>query len=213
MTRTSAPRTNVERSLLEVEAFLRDFADDSPHVTVTLLRFANVLGDDLDTPFAIALRRPVVPEILGFDPRVQFVHSDDVVGALMYATNHDVPGVYNVAGDGNMPWSEVCAIVGKPRVPLSPWFTNLLVRAAPAASACGTCRPRRSSCCATAAPSTTVASSTPDSPTSYTNAGTVESFARGLRLAKTIGDKHPAYRYEREVEDFFRHSPAVIRRD
>ena len=125
MARTSAPRTNVERSLLEVEAFLRDFADDSPHVNVTLLRFANVLGDDLDTPFAIALRRPVVPEILGFDPRVQFVHSDDVVGALMYATNNDVPGVYNVAGDGNMPWSEVCATIGKPRVPLSPWFTNL----------------------------------------------------------------------------------------
>ena len=33
-----------------------------------------------------ALRRPVVPEIFGFDPRVQFVHEDDVVGALMYAT-------------------------------------------------------------------------------------------------------------------------------
>ncbi len=130
MTRTSSPATNVERSLLEVEAFLRDFADDSPHVNVTLLRFANVLGDDLDTPFAIALRRPVVPEILGFDPRVQFVHSDDVVGALMYATNNDVPGVYNVAGDGNMPWSEVCAMVGKPRLPLSPYLTNLVGRAA-----------------------------------------------------------------------------------
>ena len=39
MTRTSPPTTNVERSLLEVEAFLRDFADDSPHVNVTLLRF------------------------------------------------------------------------------------------------------------------------------------------------------------------------------
>ena len=90
-----------------------------------MLRFANVLGDDLDTPFALALRRPVVPEILGFDPRVQFVHEDDVVGALMYATTNDVPGVYNVAGDGNMPWSEVCALVGKPRVPLSPWLTNL----------------------------------------------------------------------------------------
>ena len=39
---------------------------------------------------------PVVPEIFGFDPRVQFVHEDDVVGALMYATTNDVPGVYNV---------------------------------------------------------------------------------------------------------------------
>ena len=116
MTRTGPARTNVERSLLEVEAFVRDFADDNPHVDVTLLRFANVLGDDIDTPFATALRRPVVPEIFGFDPRVQFVHEDDVVGALMYATTNDVPGVYNVAGDGNLPWSEVCAIVGKRRV-------------------------------------------------------------------------------------------------
>jgi UDP-glucose 4-epimerase len=45
----------------------------------------------------------------------------------------------------------------------------------------------------------------------YTSAGTVESFAQGLRLAGTVGDKHPTYRYQREVEDFFRHSPAVVR--
>src|SRR6478752_7065021 len=125
MNRTSAPTTNVERSLLEVEAFLRDFADDSPHVNVTLLRFANVLGADLDTPFALALRRPVVPEILGFDPRVQFVHEDDVVDALMYATTYEIPGLYNVAGDGNLPWSEVCAMVGKRRLAVPPMLTNL----------------------------------------------------------------------------------------
>jgi len=212
MNRTSAPSTNVERSLLEVEAFLRDFADDSPHVNVTLLRFANVLGDDLDTPFALALRRPVVPEILGFDPRVQFVHEDDVVGALMYATNNDVPGVYNVAGDGNMPWSEVCAHVGKPRIPLAPVLTNL------------SAEPLRLLGLWDLPPEALQLlryGRTLDNTRyqqagfryRFTNAGTVEAFARGLRLAKTICDKHPAYRYEREVEDFFRHSPAVIRRD
>ena len=212
MSRTSAPSTNVERSLVEVEAFLRDFADDSPHVNVTLLRFANVLGDNLDTPFAIALRRPVVPEILGFDPRVQFVHEDDVVGALMYAADNDVPGVYNVAGDDNMPWSEVCAHVGKPRIPLSPVFTNL------------SAEPLRLLGLWDLPPEALQLlrfGRTLDNTRyqqagfryRYTNAGTVEAFARGLRLAKTIGDKHPTYRYEREVEDFFRHSPAVIRRD
>src|SRR6478736_2739412 len=74
MSRTGPATTPVERSLLEVEAFVRDFADDNPHVDVSLLRFANVLGDDLETPFAAALRRPLVPEVFGFDPRVQFVH-------------------------------------------------------------------------------------------------------------------------------------------
>ena len=166
MTRTSTPTTNVERSLLEVEAFLRDFADDSPHVNVTLLRFTNVLGDDLDTPFALALRRPVVPEILGFDPRVQFVHEDDVVGALMYATNNDVPGVYNVAGDGNMPWSEVCALVRKPRDPAVAVAHQPGRRAARVSCVSGTCPPRRCNFCVTVARSTTRATSRPVSGTS-----------------------------------------------
>ena len=68
---------------------------------------------------------PLVPEVLGFDPRLQFVHEDDVIGALVFASLRDVPGVFNVAGDGTLPWSEVCAIVGKRRVPMPPFFTGL----------------------------------------------------------------------------------------
>ena len=45
----------------------------------------------------------------------------------------------------------------------------------------------------------------------YTSAGAVEAFAQALRLEKSVGDALPAYRYERDVENFFRHSPAVIR--
>jgi UDP-glucose 4-epimerase len=47
----------------------------------------------------------------------------------------------------------------------------------------------------------------------HTSAGTVEAFAQGLRLEGAVGEKNPSYRYQREVEDFFRHSPAVIRPD
>jgi UDP-glucose 4-epimerase len=28
---------------------------------------------------------------------------------------HDLPGIYNVAGDGLLPWSEVAALCGKRR--------------------------------------------------------------------------------------------------
>jgi UDP-glucose 4-epimerase len=210
MTRTRAPRTRVERSLLEVEAFLRDFAEDNPHVNVTLLRFANVLGDDIETPISKALRQPVVPEIFGFDPRVQFVHEDDVVDALIYATTVEVPGIFNVAGDGNLPWSEVCAIVGKRRVALPPVMTTWAVE------------PLRLLGVFDLPPETLMLlryGRVIDNARfkragfeyRYTSAGTVESFAQGLRLAGTVGDKHPTYRYQREVEDFFRHSPAVVR--
>ncbi len=210
--RSGPPKTNVERSLLEVETFLRDFASDNPHISVTLLRFANVLGDHLETPFSAALRLPIVPEILGFDPRLQFVHEADVVGALMYATTHDVPGVFNVAGDGNLPWSEICTIVGKRRIPMPPILTNVAAE------------PLRM---------TGMLNLPPEMLDllrfgrgldnrrykhagfryRYSTAGTVEAFAQGLRLERTIGSNTPSYQYQREVEDFFRHSPAVLRRD
>ena len=42
--RTKLPRNRVERSLVDVEGYVHDFAEDNPHVNVSLLRFSNVLG-------------------------------------------------------------------------------------------------------------------------------------------------------------------------
>lgn len=210
VTRSEPARTNVERSLLEVESFVRDFVEDNPHVGVTILRFANVLGDDIETPFARALKLPLVPEIAGFDPRMQFVHEDDVNRALVYSAVYDVPGVFNVAGDGVLPWSEVCAMVGKRRVALPPVATGLAAR------------PLRLLRLVDLPPESLALLRYGRGIDNrrykragfryrYTTAGTVRAFAGGLRLAGTIGEKHPTYRYERDVEDFFRHSPAVQR--
>lgn len=208
--RSRGPRTPVERSLVDVDGYVRDFAEDNPHITTTLLRFANVLGEDLQTPLTRALCLPVAPEILGFDPRLQFVHEDDVIRALIYSTVDDVPGVFNVAGDGTLPWSEVCAIVGKRRVPLPPVMSGLALGAL-----------RRLKLL--------------DLPPEvlellrygrgvengrfkeagfryrYTSSGALEDFAEHLRLRGTIGSSEPTYEYQRDLEDFFRHSPAVVR--
>lgn len=210
MSRTRAPHTRVERSLLEVEDYLHDFAEDNPHVVVTLLRYSNVLGHNLDTPVAKSLRLPVVPEILGFDPRLQFTHEDDVLGVFGYAATHDVPGIYNIAGDGMIPWSEVCTIVGKRRVPLLPVLTNYAVE------------PLRRLGIIDLPPETLAllryGRGVDNSRFKrsgyryrYTSAGTVQAFSEGLRLAKTVGTAEPAYKYESDVEAFFRHSSAVVR--
>src|SRR5207247_9132407 len=88
--RTHGARTRVERSLLEVEGYLHDFAEDNPHVTISLLRFANVLGTDIVTPLSQALSLPVVPSILGYDPLLQFVEEDDVVRSIEFVMrNHE----------------------------------------------------------------------------------------------------------------------------
>src|SRR3954453_19005868 len=54
--RGGSPKTRVERSLLEVESYVRDFARDNPHVCLSLLRFCNVVGPDIETPLLQALQ-------------------------------------------------------------------------------------------------------------------------------------------------------------
>ena len=82
--RTGPPTTRVESSLLEAEGYLRDFAEDNPHVVVTLLRFANVLGTEIVTATSQALERQTAPYVFGFDPLIQFVEEGDVVRCLEF---------------------------------------------------------------------------------------------------------------------------------
>src|ERR1700733_7708821 len=126
-TRTGPVRTPLERSLIEVETLVRDFADDNPHLTVTVLRFANVLGTDIVTPISHDLRQKVLTCVASFDPLVQFVEEDDVVRALEHATSTRVPGFYNVAGAGRLPWSEVAGISSAYLLPLPPLRPGLFI--------------------------------------------------------------------------------------
>ena len=132
--RTRPPTTAVERSLLEVDALVADFAEDHPEVSVTSLRFANVLGDDLTTVFSSMLRMRAVPEVFGFDPRLQFVHEDDVTRALEHAATAGAPGIFNVAGPGTITWGEACRLVGRRRLAMPPLLTG-----AASARRCGCC--------------------------------------------------------------------------
>ena len=50
---------------------------------------------------------PLTPTIAGFDPQLQFVEQDDVIRAIEFVVDQRLEGVYNVAGDGRLPWSEV----------------------------------------------------------------------------------------------------------
>jgi UDP-glucose 4-epimerase len=207
--RSHPPRTLVERNLEAVEAYVRDYAEDNPHVNVALLRFSNVLGPDLETPISRALGLPLVPSVFGYDPRLQFVHEDDVIRAILFVLDRHLPGIYNVAGDGLLPWSEVAKIGGKRTIPLPPVATT-----------------------AAAWPLRQLGVVLPDElldllkfgrgidnrrlkragfAYDFTSAGAVEAFVEAMRLRTTVGESEPTYRYERDVEAFFRHSPAVVR--
>jgi len=207
--RTAPVKSRVERSLLEVEGYVRDFAVDNPHVTVSLLRFSNVLGPDIVTPLSKALQLPLVPSVFGFDPRFQFVHEADVLRAILFVLEEQVQGIYNVAGDGLLPWSEVAAICGKRTFPLPPIGMGMV---SPMLARFGVELPpelldllhhgrgvdnRRLK--------------KRGFEYQYTSAGTVADFVEALRIRRMVGASETAYQYERDVEQFFRHSPAIVR--
>jgi UDP-glucose 4-epimerase len=208
MRRPYPPRTAIERDIVEAEASVLEFADNNPATTVSVLRFANVLGPGVRTSHIDLFSMPVVPMILGFDPRYQFVHEDDVVHALEHAVQHDVAGVYNVAGDGVLALSEVAGLLGKPYAPvLPPWGTSLATAAlrrlgvnVPAESLNQLRFGRGVDNRRYKAEGFGYA---------YTSREAVLKLGEHLRLAPVLRGAQEPYRYEREVEEFLRWSPHV----
>ncbi len=121
MHRTAPARDAFTRDLDEVESYVEAFAQRSPNTVVTVLRFADMLGRTRTTPFARLFDLPVVPTVLGFDPRLQFVHEDDCVAVLEHAVLHDRPGTFNVAGDGVVVLSQAISMLGKRSAPVIPF--------------------------------------------------------------------------------------------
>lgn len=118
MAPSSQPRTGYAKDAWEVENYARAFGRRRTDVKLTILRFANFIGPQIDTPLTRYFSLPVVPTALGFDPRIQLLHEDDAVDVLLRATREDHPGTYNVAGDGIVYLSQAIRLAGKLPVPI-----------------------------------------------------------------------------------------------
>jgi UDP-glucose 4-epimerase len=106
------------KDINEVESYVRGFARRRPDVRVTTLRTANALGPGLHTPTAAYFKLPVIPTVLGFDPRMQFLNDTDLLDAVEHATLADIAGTFNVAGQGVMMLSQAIRRLGRPALPL-----------------------------------------------------------------------------------------------
>lgn len=129
----SLPRSGFGRDSVEVEGYVRGFARRRPDVALSVLRFANIIGPRIATPMTDYFSLPVIPTVLGFDPRLQLVHEDDALGALLVATLGPGVGTVNVAGDGVLLLSQAARIAGRPTLPVPQlaggWVGQLLRRA------------------------------------------------------------------------------------
>ena len=120
MRRPHPPTSLLDRDVCEVEEALRSFRDRNPEKIVTVLRFATEIGPDVRSAWQRYLSAPVIPTILGFDPRVQFIHEDDMAHCLEHAVRFDIDGVFNCAADGVLSLGEVASLLGTRTAPILP---------------------------------------------------------------------------------------------
>ena len=211
MRRPHPPRTRLESDIVEAEKAVEGFAQRNPEVTVTVLRFCNALGPDLRTTHTRLFELPAVPSILGFDPRYQFIHEDDLVGVLRYAVEQDLPGVHNAAADGVLALSEVASLLGKPLAPiLPPWGSSLAALAL---------RPLGVRISDEVLNQLRYGRGLDNRRLKgagysfgYTSREAVLKHAEALRARPLRRGEGEPYRYEREVEEFLRWSPSVRRK-
>jgi UDP-glucose 4-epimerase len=99
----------------------------SSGITLTRLRPTYIIGPH-DRSTVKGLREsPVL--IPGKDPRIQFVHEDDVASAFVQALTRDMPGAYNVVPDDFLRLREVYRLIGVRSAPTVPaWLARLVVQ-------------------------------------------------------------------------------------
>ncbi|NLJ53245.1 MAG: NAD-dependent epimerase/dehydratase family protein [Intrasporangiaceae bacterium] len=112
------PRAGFGKDSMEVEGYVRGFSRRRPDTAIHLIRFANCIGPSIRTSLTDYFTLPVVPTPLGFDARLQFLHEDDLVRAMVESTVGDHEGIVNVAGDGVITLAQAVALVGRPSVPV-----------------------------------------------------------------------------------------------
>lgn len=97
----------------EVEAWLWPWAAEHPSLEVTTLRPAIILGPGVRNFITRQFEMPKLVSISGHRPPWQFVHVDDVVGAIQHVIEGNLSGAFNVAPEGWLSADEVEAILGR----------------------------------------------------------------------------------------------------
>jgi UDP-glucose 4-epimerase len=114
------PTSGWAKDSAEVEEYVRGFARRRPDVRVCTFRLSNIVGPGMRTGMTSYLTMPVVPTVMGFDPRLQFVHEDDAIEVTRRAVLQRSAGTFNLSGPGVVLLSQAIRRLGRVQMPLPP---------------------------------------------------------------------------------------------
>ncbi len=87
-------------------------------IRTVVLRPTNVIGPKINNTITKILANRYCPVLMGYDPLQQFIHEEDMAQAMELALESDRGGVYNVSGEGVIPFTRAIKLVGATPVPV-----------------------------------------------------------------------------------------------
>jgi UDP-glucose 4-epimerase len=120
---SGTPRYLYSKHKAEVDLMAQEFAAQHPEMQVLILRPCIVLGPHTRNIVSEMVRWPWQSfpwmfQVRGADPPMQFVFEEDVAEVLFRAVKSETRGIFNVAGDGVVRYTELIRAVGKKSLPL-----------------------------------------------------------------------------------------------
>lgn len=98
---------------LEVEYVVKEVQDEFPKMKFVVFRPAIVFGPNVDNAWSHAMELPVLFNVQGYRPPLQFVHEDDVAKALHFGVIEDLEGAYNLAPDDWLEHDDWVSLTGR----------------------------------------------------------------------------------------------------
>ncbi len=125
------PQDRFVRDFVEAESHARTHVRRHPEAKVAILRFAPFMSADVRDYRAKALGMPLAVSLMGYDPLLQALHTDDAVQAILLALDkREAAGVFNIAPEGVIPLSTARLLFGSLAVPVPHGLAYALYEAA-----------------------------------------------------------------------------------
>ncbi len=113
------PADRFVRDFVEAEGHARSHVRRHPEAKVTILRFAPFMSTDVRDYRTKLFGAPAAVSLMGYDPLIQALHTDDAVQATLLALDHpEATGAFNIAPEGVLPVSAVRLLFGSLAVPV-----------------------------------------------------------------------------------------------
>ena len=112
----------------QCEMVLQEFTQAQSDIKITTLRSCIVLGSGADNLTTQSFFRSWMIGVMDYNPPIQFVYDDDLARVMSIIIQQEIPGTFNVAGDGVVHYREMAKIIKSKLISLPPFLAYPLVR-------------------------------------------------------------------------------------